>query len=172
MTGFSGLLPGLCPTGVQYYRRQLRAAAQDGHLAGGPHRGAGPPRGRPGALPWKGLAGRRPLWPLASQVQYPKILRLGEIAYQRLAPSNRPGPFMTSRPDFWNAFLSGVAGPASLYPPPPRYWACIPRITVAQTFAQVGFSITSASLSSEFEFYDQCLYGGSQVKIPCGPPIV
>jgi hypothetical protein len=45
---------------------------------------------------------------------------------------------------FQNAFLSTLAGPTSLYEGPPAYEVYIPRTTVAQTFAQVGLSLTTA----------------------------
>jgi hypothetical protein len=51
----------------------------------------------------------------------------------------------TSRAAFQKAFLSAVAGSSALYQDPPPYEAYIPKTTVAQTFAQVGLSMTTAA---------------------------
>jgi len=50
------------------------------------------------------------------------------------------------------AFLQALAGTTSLYSEPPPYSVYVPRSTVAQNFAQIGFSISNATLS--WESYD------------------
>lgn len=67
----------------------------------------------------------------------------GVFSFGRHVASRRC--LMNQSPIFWAAFWAGLAGPASLYAPPPTYYLYMGSSSVALSFAGVAFNLDRAS---------------------------
>jgi hypothetical protein len=52
---------------------------------------------------------------------------------------------MTQDPAFWAVFCNGMASPVSLFVKPAPYHFTLRQLTLAESFAQVGMSLTQAT---------------------------
>ena len=51
---------------------------------------------------------------------------------------------MIQDPACWAAFCNGMASPVSLFVKPAPYYFTLPQLSLAESFAQVGMSLTQA----------------------------